>query len=155
MVVVSCVSGMKREPVESEEYVKKLCMWYSLYRTTILFDNHIWFMKLTMQHTFGRSAKISFFSPLHFQGEKIFYLIPPTSENISKMLSWYCAGDKFLFLGDLIPECYEVHLTAGNSLFMPTGILENKVQSLVVLLIVILTVTFIYTLVPIRRTQYQ
>lgn len=55
-----------------------------------------------------------------YSGEKIFYLIPPTSENFSTLFSW-CPRKENLFLGDLVPECYEVHLTAGNSLFMPAG----------------------------------
>eukprot|EP00731_Ephydatia_muelleri_P010636 Em0005g1222a len=54
-----------------------------------------------------------------YSGEKFFYLIPPTSENINKLTSWLQSDD--CFLSDLVPECYVVHLTAGNSLFMPTG----------------------------------
>ncbi|KAL5493567.1 hypothetical protein EMCRGX_G014770 [Ephydatia muelleri] len=55
-----------------------------------------------------------------YSGEKFFYLIPPTNGNIDKLFSWF-SRKNFSFLSDLVPECYVVHLTAGNSLFMPTG----------------------------------
>ncbi|KAL5493553.1 hypothetical protein EMCRGX_G014751 [Ephydatia muelleri] len=54
-----------------------------------------------------------------YSGEKFFYLIPPTNENINKLTSWSSHND-FSFLSDHVPECYVVHLTAGNSLFMPS-----------------------------------
>ncbi|KAL5493558.1 hypothetical protein EMCRGX_G014759, partial [Ephydatia muelleri] len=56
-----------------------------------------------------------------YSGGKFFYLIPPTNDNINKLTSWTSHND-FSFLSDHVPECYVVHLTAENSLFMPSGI---------------------------------
>ena len=60
--------------------------------------------------------------PLPTQGEKIFYLIPPTEENLKVYESWslsYHYTD--VFLGDLVPKCYMCRLSAGNTLFTPSG----------------------------------
>ncbi|KAI8902975.1 hypothetical protein BC833DRAFT_571444 [Globomyces pollinis-pini] len=54
-------------------------------------------------------------------GEKIFYLIEPTPENLKVYEKWSSSPDQSQqFLGDLIP-CTKVHLYAGNTFFIPSG----------------------------------
>ena len=56
------------------------------------------------------------------QGEKLFYLIPPTEENLLHYEDWVMSADQSeIFFGDLTSSCYVVTITAGNTLFIPTG----------------------------------
>ena len=57
------------------------------------------------------------------QGEKIFYLIPPTAENLEIYENWYISpNSNEVFLGDLVPKCYKCLVSAGNTLFTPSGV---------------------------------
>ena len=56
------------------------------------------------------------------QGEKIFYFIPPTEENLLKYEQWVMSSNQSeIFFGDKVPKCYKCHVSAGNTLFIPTG----------------------------------
>lgn len=63
-------------------------------------------------------------------GAKIFYFIPPTPKNIKKYEDWSSSPEQAsmdstltigVFLGDLVSECYKLHLTAGNTMIIPSG----------------------------------
>ncbi|XP_041348389.1 lysine-specific demethylase 2A-like isoform X2 [Gigantopelta aegis] len=55
-------------------------------------------------------------------GEKIFWLIPPTDENIETYQNWVLSakqGD--VFLPDEVEDCQKVTLKAGDTLIIPSG----------------------------------
>ena len=57
-----------------------------------------------------------------FQGEKVFYLIRPTEDNLVKYERWMAAKDQSeIFLGDEVDACFRLVLQAGQTLFIPTG----------------------------------
>ncbi|XP_003738948.2 lysine-specific demethylase PHF2, partial [Galendromus occidentalis] len=56
------------------------------------------------------------------QGEKVFYLIRPTEDNLVKYERWMAAKDQSeIFLGDEVDACFRLALQAGQTLFIPTG----------------------------------
>lgn len=56
------------------------------------------------------------------RGDKIFYLIEPTAENLQKYSQWVSSSDQTsVFFGDKVDKCYKLHLTQGNTLFIPSG----------------------------------
>ncbi|OQV23937.1 Lysine-specific demethylase 7A [Hypsibius exemplaris] len=58
-----------------------------------------------------------------FKGRKIFYLIPPTDENLMKYEMWMRsppAEQSSTFLGDKC-DCYRLELKEGNTILMPSG----------------------------------
>ncbi|KAJ1906225.1 JmjC domain-containing histone demethylation protein 1 [Coemansia sp. IMI 209127] len=55
-------------------------------------------------------------------GEKIFYLIPPTPSNMRKFESWSKSPEQAVsFFAENVKQCFEVHVKAGNTLFIPAG----------------------------------
>uniref|UniRef100_V9PPI9 [histone H3]-dimethyl-L-lysine(36) demethylase n=1 Tax=Bathyctena chuni TaxID=1403704 RepID=V9PPI9_BATCU len=55
-------------------------------------------------------------------GAKVFWLIPPTEENLSKFVKWTLAGKQDdIFFGDLVDKCYRVNLYVGDTFFLPGG----------------------------------
>ncbi|KAI9209865.1 lysine-specific demethylase 2B-like protein [Polychytrium aggregatum] len=55
-------------------------------------------------------------------GEKVFYFIEPTPENLEKYSAWSTSSDQSdVFLGDQVDECVRVHLRAGNTMMIPAG----------------------------------
>ncbi|KAJ3223790.1 Lysine-specific demethylase 7A [Clydaea vesicula] len=55
-------------------------------------------------------------------GEKIFYFIEPTPQNLKKYELWTSNSSQGeIFFGETVPNCYKVHLTAGNTMLIPTG----------------------------------
>ena len=65
----------------------------------------------------------SLFPSSSSQGEKIFYMIPPTDENLIKYENWVMSSNQSeVFFGDLVPECYMCKLMPGNTFFIPTGV---------------------------------
>ncbi|RCH99696.1 JmjC domain-containing histone demethylation protein 1 [Rhizopus stolonifer] len=55
-------------------------------------------------------------------GEKTFYFIEPTPKNLKKYQKWSSSSEQSTtFLGDLVKECYSVHLKAGNTMIIPSG----------------------------------
>ncbi len=57
-------------------------------------------------------------------GEKIFYFIRPTGENISMFEAWTRSSTQSeTFLPDLLPqdECFKIHLQPGDTMIIPGG----------------------------------
>lgn len=60
------------------------------------------------------------FQPI--QGEKVFYLIPPTEENLTHYEQWVLSSSQSeVFFGDLVSKCYCCRVRQGNTLFIPSG----------------------------------
>ncbi|XP_064488652.1 histone lysine demethylase PHF8-like [Ornithodoros turicata] len=56
------------------------------------------------------------------RGEKIFYLIRPTSANLSLYEHWMASANQSeTFFGDQVDACYRLVLSSGQTLFIPTG----------------------------------
>lgn len=57
------------------------------------------------------------------KGCKIFYLIPPTMENLRRFEEWSSSSPDHLclFFGDQVNVCYELTLTEGQLMLMPGG----------------------------------
>ncbi|CAF3589268.1 unnamed protein product [Adineta steineri] len=56
------------------------------------------------------------------RGEKIFYLIEPTDENLQKYANWsHSPTESETFLGDCVSNCYKMHLREENTVFIPAG----------------------------------
>lgn len=56
------------------------------------------------------------------KGGKIFWLIPPTDENIALYERWTRSGNQGdVFFGDIVSKCQRIELKAGNSLMIPSG----------------------------------
>ncbi|KAL0117142.1 hypothetical protein PUN28_010170 [Cardiocondyla obscurior] len=55
-------------------------------------------------------------------GGKIFWLIPPTEKNLTLYQEWVLSGKQSdVFFGDMVDRCGRISLTAGMTLFIPTG----------------------------------
>jgi len=56
------------------------------------------------------------------QGEKVFYLIPPTQPNRAMYQRWLNSSKRLeMFLADQVEKCYQLVLRAGETLVMPGG----------------------------------
>ncbi|XP_014211893.1 jmjC domain-containing histone demethylation protein 1 [Copidosoma floridanum] len=56
------------------------------------------------------------------KGGKIFWLIPPTEKNIALYEKWVLSGKQSdTFFGDMVDKCGRITLSAGNTMFIPTG----------------------------------
>ncbi|UYV67134.1 KDM2A [Cordylochernes scorpioides] len=56
------------------------------------------------------------------KGEKYFWLIPPTPENLNLYKKWIQSDNQHeTFFADLVSECQTVHLETGNTFFIPSG----------------------------------
>ncbi|CAF3224262.1 unnamed protein product [Rotaria socialis] len=56
------------------------------------------------------------------RGEKIFYLIEPTDENLQKYADWSNSpNESETFLGDCVSHCYKMHIREGNTILLPPG----------------------------------
>ena len=66
---------------------------------------------------------ISFILRYHvIQGGKIFWLIPPTDENLRRYEEWILSdrlGD--VFFGDLVDNCQRFEIPQGGTFFIPSG----------------------------------
>jgi hypothetical protein len=61
-----------------------------------------------------------------WQGEKIFYLIEPTDENLQKYADWSRSpNESETFLGDCVSHCYKMHLREDNTVFIPAGFVHT------------------------------
>ncbi|XP_009700701.1 PREDICTED: lysine-specific demethylase 7A-like [Cariama cristata] len=55
-------------------------------------------------------------------GEKIFYLIKPTDENLALYESWSSSVTQSeVYFGDKVDKCYKCVVKQGHTLFVPTG----------------------------------
>lgn len=56
------------------------------------------------------------------QGEKIFFLIKPTSANLSLYERWRSSSNHCeMFFADQVDKCYKCTLKQGQTLFIPSG----------------------------------
>ncbi|CAF2126855.1 unnamed protein product [Rotaria magnacalcarata] len=56
------------------------------------------------------------------RGEKIFYIIEPTDENLQKYAEWSGSPtESEVFLGDNVSHCYKMHLREENTILIPPG----------------------------------
>lgn len=57
------------------------------------------------------------------QGEKIFYLIKPTPNNLALYEAWSSSPNQSeVFFGDKVDKCYKCVVTQGTTLLIPTGL---------------------------------
>ena len=62
---------------------------------------------------------------MSIQGEKIFYLISPTTANLALFERWSSSSNQNeMFFGDQVDMCYRCSVKQGNTLFIPTGELQ-------------------------------
>lgn len=70
---------------------------------------------------------ITKFIPFFFQGEKVFYFIEPTEENLIQYEKWVSsARQSEMFFGDMVKNCYSCSVKPGQTLFIPTGTVVNS-----------------------------
>ena len=56
------------------------------------------------------------------RGEKVFWLIPPTDDNLKLYEEWTLSGRQGdVFFGDSVDKCGRVEVRAGNTLLIPSG----------------------------------
>ncbi len=56
------------------------------------------------------------------KGEKIFFLIKPTSANLSLYERWKSSSNHSeMFFADQVDKCYKCTLKQGQTLFIPSG----------------------------------
>lgn len=56
------------------------------------------------------------------KGAKVFWLIPPSEKNLDIYERWVLSSrQQDVFLGDLVDNCYRIHLVAGDTFMIPTG----------------------------------
>ena len=56
------------------------------------------------------------------KGQKIFWLIPPTAQNLKAFEHWHIDGKQSrVFFGDLVEKCGRVELNPGNTFLIPSG----------------------------------
>lgn len=68
---------------------------------------------------------------LCLQGEKIFFLIKPTSANLSLYERWRSSSNHSeMFFADQVDKCYKCTLKQGQSLFIPSGQSWSPLMSL-------------------------
>ena len=83
--------------------MRQMLMFFNI--LTIICKNHVYNLPLNC-----------------FQGEKIFYLIEPTEENLKKYGQWVSSSDQVsVFFGEKVDKCYKLHMKSGNTLLIPTG----------------------------------
>ncbi|XP_026580638.1 lysine-specific demethylase 2B-like, partial [Pseudonaja textilis] len=57
-----------------------------------------------------------------FRGGKIFWLIPPTLQNLELYEEWVVSGKQSdIFLGDRVELCQRIELKQGHTFFIPSG----------------------------------
>eukprot|EP00127_Corallochytrium_limacisporum_P006949 Clim_evm3s239 gene=Clim_evmTU3s239 len=56
------------------------------------------------------------------KGRKIFFLVPPTPENLVAYETWVASPNQArTFFASLVPKTYRIELTAGNTFMIPSG----------------------------------
>ena len=56
------------------------------------------------------------------KGQKVFWLIPPTAQNLKAFEHWHIDGKQsHVFFGDLVEKCGRVELNPGNTFLIPSG----------------------------------
>ncbi len=73
---------------------------------------------------------------MFIKGEKIFYLIEPTDENLQKYADWSKSStESETFLGDCVSHCYKMHLREDNTVFIPAGLVSFFYRDLILLIV--------------------
>ena len=55
------------------------------------------------------------------KGKKIFFLIPPSDENLRHYEEWVLSGKQSqTFFGEMVESCCRIELVAGNTFFIPS-----------------------------------
>ena len=55
------------------------------------------------------------------KGKKVFFLIPPTDENLRHYEEWVLSGKQsHTFFGEMVESCCRIELVAGNTFFIPS-----------------------------------
>jgi len=81
------------------------------------------------------------------RGKKIFWLIPPTEENLQAYIDWSTSGEQeHVFLADKCSDCQRISLSQGSTFFIPTG----RVLTLLPVSLTLLPVSL--TLLPVSLT---
>eukprot|EP00111_Clytia_hemisphaerica_P022323 TCONS_00065612-protein len=56
------------------------------------------------------------------KGSKVFWLIPPTDENLEIYERWVLSErQQDVFFGDVVEDCFRIQLVAGDTFMIPTG----------------------------------
>lgn len=56
------------------------------------------------------------------QGKKVFWLVPPSDDNLKRYELWVLEGKKVnSFFGDQVDNCCRITVEAGNTFFIPSG----------------------------------
>ena len=56
------------------------------------------------------------------RGKKVFWLVPPTEQNLKTYENWTLSGRQGdVFFGDIVDKCGMISLEAGNTFFIPSG----------------------------------
>ena len=59
---------------------------------------------------------------IYLKGDKVFYLIEPTEQNLHIYENWLTAKNHSeIFLGDKVKSCYRFEIKEGSTIFLPTG----------------------------------
>lgn len=62
------------------------------------------------------------FDNFFHQGEKVFYLVKPTDQNLKLYEEWASSPKQSeIFLGSTVDGCYKTVVKQGQTLFIPTG----------------------------------
>lgn len=79
-------------------------------------------MTTTWAHSRATTWNRHWGSHLWLQGEKIFFLIKPTSANLSLYERWRSSSNHSeMFFADQVDRCYKCILKQGQTLFIPSG----------------------------------
>lgn len=79
------------------------------------YEEHYWTLIITM-----RIQDVTYC--LCPQGEKIFFLIKPTSANLSLYERWRSSSNHCeMFFADQVDKCYKCTVKQGQTLFIPSG----------------------------------
>ena len=56
------------------------------------------------------------------RGKKVFWLVPPTENNLKTYENWTLSGRQGdVFFGDIVDKCGMITLEAGNTFMIPSG----------------------------------
>lgn len=56
------------------------------------------------------------------QGSKLFWLVPPTDDNLKKYEEWVLSGKQSdIFFGDIVENCGRFEIPQGGTFFIPSG----------------------------------
>lgn len=77
----------------------------------------------TVKHNVSVSSSLLTQTPLHLQGEKVFYLIKPSPANLALYEAWSSSPNQSeVFFGDKVDKCYKCIVPQGTTLLIPTGL---------------------------------